>query len=67
MGRGRLRSWFTTEQSMATGTTIAVSRTEHRGLAYWMEKVLKELEKVKSAPDADPVHDLRVEIGRAHV
>jgi CHAD domain-containing protein len=29
-----------------------------------MERVLKELEKVKSAPDADPVHDLRVAIRR---
>jgi CHAD domain-containing protein len=49
---------------MATGTAIAAPQVEHRGLAYWMERVLKELEKVKSAPDADPVHDLRVAIRR---
>jgi CHAD domain-containing protein len=49
---------------MVTGTTLAASPTEHRGLAFWMERVLKELEKVKSAPTADPVHDLRVAIRR---
>ena len=40
------------------------SRVEHRGLLYWMERVLKELEKVRTAPDADAVHDLRVAIRR---
>jgi CHAD domain-containing protein len=50
---------------MATnGTAIAGSRAEHRGLAYWMERVLKELEKVQAAPDTDAVHDLRVAIRR---
>jgi len=27
---------------------------------YWMERVLRELEKVRTAPDPDAVHDLRV-------
>jgi CHAD domain-containing protein len=49
---------------MATGITVTGSRVEHRDLAYWMERVLKELEKVKTAPDPDSVHDLRVAIRR---
>ncbi len=50
---------------MATGTVIAGSRSEHRGLAYWMERVLDELDKVEAAPaDLDAVHDLRVAIRR---
>src|SRR5271165_496754 len=49
---------------MATGSIIAGSRVEHRGLAYWMERVLKELEKVQTSPDPDSVHDLRVAIRR---
>ena len=39
-------------------------RAEHRGLTYWMERTLKELEKVREKPDADAVHDLRVAIRR---
>lgn len=49
---------------MASGSTIAGSRSEHRGFSYWMERVLKELEKVRTAPDPDSVHDLRVAIRR---
>jgi CHAD domain-containing protein len=49
---------------MATPTTLAGSRPEHRGLTYWMERTLKELEKVGEAPDTDAVHDLRVAIRR---
>lgn len=49
---------------MATGTFIAGSSAEHRDLAYWMERVLKELEKVQTAPDEEAVHDLRVAIRR---
>jgi CHAD domain-containing protein len=49
---------------MASGLIPADSRAEHRGLAYWMERVLKELENVRSSPDADAVHDLRVAIRR---
>ncbi len=49
---------------MATASTVAGSRAEHRGLIYWMERTLKELEKVREAPDTDAVHDLRVAIRR---
>ncbi len=49
---------------MATGITVAGSHPEHRDLAYWMDRVLKELEKVQTAPDPDAVHDLRVAIRR---
>ncbi|HEV3421376.1 MAG TPA: CHAD domain-containing protein, partial [Candidatus Acidoferrum sp.] len=49
---------------MATGSIIPGSRDEQRGLTYWMERVLKELDEVRSAPDADAVHDLRVALRR---
>jgi CHAD domain-containing protein len=49
---------------MATGSTIPGSPVEHRGLSYWMERVLKELEKVRTAPAPDAVHDLRVALRR---
>lgn len=49
---------------MASGSTITGSQSEHRGLIYWMERVLKELENVRTAPDPDAVHDLRVSIRR---
>ena len=49
---------------MATGITVAGSPAERRDLSYWMERVLKELEKVQNAPDPDSVHDLRVAIRR---
>jgi CHAD domain-containing protein len=42
----------------------SAARTEHRGLAYWMDRVLKELAVVRASPDADSVHDLRVAIRR---
>lgn len=40
------------------------SRAEHRGLSYWMHHVIVELQKLRSAPEADTVHDLRVAIRR---
>jgi len=43
---------------------VTGSRAEVRGLQYWMERVLKELEKVRTAPEPDAVHDLRVAIRR---
>ena len=49
---------------MATGSIVPGSQAEQRGLTYWMERVLKELEEVRSAPDADAVHDLRVALRR---
>lgn len=50
---------------MATVTTLSSgARPEHRGLAFWMDRVLAELKNVRSSPDADAVHDLRVAIRR---
>ena len=50
---------------MATVTPLSQgTRPEHRGLSFWMDRVVAELEKVRSSPDADAVHDLRVAIRR---
>lgn len=49
---------------MATGSTVAGSTIEIRGLQYWMQRALKELESVREAPEPDAVHDLRVAIRR---
>jgi len=49
---------------MATGSIIPGSQGEQRGLTYWMERVLEELDEVRSAPEADAVHDLRVALRR---
>jgi len=49
---------------MATGSIIPGSQGEQRGLTYWMERALKELEEVRTAPEADAVHDLRVALRR---
>jgi CHAD domain-containing protein len=49
---------------MATVTTLPVVQPEHRGLAHWMDRVLKELEKVQKEPEAGAVHDLRVALRR---
>ncbi len=50
---------------MASVTTLpSGTRPEHRGLVYWMDRVLKELERLHGSPDADTVHDLRVAIRR---
>ena len=43
---------------------MAGSAAEHRGLSYWMERALKELEKVRTSPEPDAVHDLRVALRR---
>jgi CHAD domain-containing protein len=40
------------------------SRPEHRDLSFWMARVIQELENVRSSPDTDAVHDLRVAIRR---
>src|SRR6266446_5061860 len=40
------------------------SRPEHRGLSFWMDRVVKELENVRSSTGANVVHDLRVAIRR---
>jgi len=50
---------------MASVTALSSGvRPEHRGLAFWMERVLKELENLHSSSDPDVVHDLRVAIRR---
>jgi len=49
---------------MVTGNTVPGSKPEFRGLQYWMERVLKEMESVRKAPEPDAVHDLRVAIRR---
>src|SRR5216683_3154711 len=50
---------------MATLTALPYgARPEHRGLSFWMDRVVKELEKVRSSREADAVHDLRVAIRR---
>src|SRR5262249_27441180 len=53
------------EDRMATVTALpSGARHEHRGLTYWMERVQKELEDVRTSPDVDAIHDLRVAIRR---
>jgi CHAD domain-containing protein len=50
---------------MASVTTLpSGARVEHRGFTYWMDRVLKQLDVVRSSPDPDAVHDLRVAIRR---
>src|SRR6266849_3394852 len=50
---------------MATVTALSSgSQPEHRGLSFWMDRVIKELENASSSLDAGPVHDLRVAIRR---
>ena len=50
---------------MATVTPLpSGSHPEHRGLSFWMDRVIKELENVRSSPDPNAVHDLRVAIRR---
>src|SRR5437660_6414236 len=50
---------------MATLTALpSGARPEHRGLSFWMDRVVKELEKVRSSREADAVHNLRVAIRR---
>ena len=50
---------------MATVTTLpSGARLEHRGLTYWMDRVQKELQNVRTAPAPDAVHDLRVALRR---
>ncbi len=50
---------------MATVAPLASgSHPEHRGLSFWMDRVIEELENVRSSPNPDAVHDLRVAIRR---
>src|SRR5438045_5619483 len=38
--------------------------SEHRNLAFWMQRTLKELANVRSEPTNDAIHDLRVALRR---
>jgi CHAD domain-containing protein len=50
---------------MATVTPLPTgARIEHRGVAFWMDRAAKELEKLRNSSDPDVVHDLRVAIRR---
>ena len=50
---------------MATISAFSAgARAAHRDLSFWMEEVLSELGSVRSSPDVDAVHDLRVAIRR---
>src|SRR6266699_2611490 len=50
---------------MASATPLpSGARPEHRGLPFWMDRVLNELENFRASSDPDVVHDLRVAIRR---
>lgn len=49
---------------MSTVPLSAGAHVDHRDLSFWMEQVLKELESVRTSPNMDAVHDLRVAIRR---
>jgi CHAD domain-containing protein len=49
---------------MASVSTLSGAPAAHRGLPHWMDRVFKELDKLRTAPDKDAVHDLRVAIRR---
>lgn len=40
------------------------ARSEHRGLSFWMNRVLEELGTLRTSPGPDTVHDLRVALRR---
>jgi CHAD domain-containing protein len=52
------------DRKMASVTTLPSASTEHRGLDYWMQRVIAELGKLRHSQDKDTVHDLRVAIRR---
>src|SRR5579864_8132603 len=49
--------------SLSSITVQSVSRKQH-GLAFWMQRVLEECDRVALKFAADPVHDLRVALRR---
>ena len=49
---------------MATATPVPGAPPEHRGFTYWMERVIKELDALRTSPEKDAVHDVRVAIRR---
>lgn len=55
---------WTVSRSPFAVSPASNSRTEHRGLSHWMNRVLEELGSLQTSPEADTVHDLRVAIRR---
>jgi CHAD domain-containing protein len=55
---------LTVPRSPLAITPAAGSKPDHRGLTYWMSRVLEELGTLHTSPDPDTVHDLRVAIRR---
>ncbi len=55
---------LTAQRSPFAVTSTVGARPEHRGLSHWMNRVLEELGDLRSSPDPDTVHDLRVSIRR---
>ena len=49
---------------MAAVIPLPARRAESKGLLLWMERVLKERQRVLTSPDEDAVHDLRVALRR---
>jgi CHAD domain-containing protein len=49
---------------MAAVIPLPARAGESKGLLYWMERVLRERERVLAAPDEDAIHDLRVALRR---
>jgi CHAD domain-containing protein len=49
---------------MATAIPAAGTNPAHRGLSHWMQRIPKELQALRTKPDKNAVHDLRVAIRR---
>jgi CHAD domain-containing protein len=49
---------------MAAVIPLPAKAAETKGLLYWMERVLRERERVLAAPEEEAVHDLRVALRR---
>jgi CHAD domain-containing protein len=56
-------SW-TAQRSPLAVPPASGTRPEHRNLSFWMNRALEELASLRSSPDPDTVHDLRVAIRR---
>ena len=55
---------LTAQRSPLAVPPVPGSRPEHRNLSHWMNRALEELATLRSSPDPDAVHDLRVAIRR---
>lgn len=49
---------------MAAVIPLTSNRSEHKSLLTWMDRALKERERVTASPDEDSIHDLRVALRR---